>query len=97
MRRLAIFALSLCLIPALVPAQKSNSGKDLEAARIEIPVKSDKESYRVIECGRQGAMIFFKSVEASDALVRLQESPPFVYCQTLFDSTLLTLCILKYT
>ena len=67
MRRLAIFALSLCLIPALVPAQKSNSGKDLEAARIEIPVKSDKESYRVIECGRQGAMIFFKSVEASDA------------------------------
>lgn len=31
--------------------------------RIEIPVKSDKETYRLIPCDSSGVMLFFKSIE----------------------------------
>ena len=67
MRNLVIFALSLIFFPVVLKAQQSHEGKDNEAARIEIPAKTDQESYRVIPCGSEGAMIFFKSVENADA------------------------------
>ena len=67
MRILVIFALSFIIFPPLLNAQHSNEGKDEEAARVEITAKSDQESYRVIACGQTGALIFFKSVESSDA------------------------------
>ncbi|MEI8006974.1 MAG: hypothetical protein WCI48_12270 [Bacteroidota bacterium] len=68
MRNLILFALSLIFSPVVLEAQQINEGKETEAARIEIPSKTDQESYRAMACGTAGAMIFFKSVENADAL-----------------------------
>jgi len=34
--------------------------------RIEIPAKSDNETYRIISCGKSGVLLFFRSVESVD-------------------------------
>jgi len=68
MRRLILLLLSLILFSPILFARQSNQEGDEETARIEIPVSSDRESYRAIACGRQGALIFFKSVENADIL-----------------------------
>jgi hypothetical protein len=43
---------------------KSPSNNDDKPLRVEIKVKSDNETYRVIPCGTSGALMFFKSLEA---------------------------------
>jgi hypothetical protein len=35
--------------------------------RIEIPARSDMETHRVIPCGKEGVMVFFRSLEQVDA------------------------------
>ena len=67
MQRLILSALSCVLFLPLLMAQQANSIREDEAARVESPARTDKESYRAIPCGRDGALIFFKSVEVADA------------------------------
>ncbi len=36
--------------------------------RIEIPSKSDKETYRVVPCGKEGVLVFYRSLEQTDEI-----------------------------
>jgi hypothetical protein len=48
----------------LLHGQANNARINLnKPLRIEIPVKSDNETYRIIPCGRSGLILFFKSIE----------------------------------
>jgi len=48
----------------LLHGQADNARINLnKPLRIEIPVKSDNETYRIIPCGRAGLVLFFKSIE----------------------------------
>lgn len=59
--------LFIFFISRLLLFSQTNTGPTgFETARIEIPAKSDQDSYRVLSCGDAGAMIFFKSTEMAD-------------------------------
>ena len=66
MRSLIISCLYVLLVSASAFAQKGNEGRDEESARVEITAKTDQESYRVVACGYEGALVFYKSVETAD-------------------------------
>lgn len=66
MRTLIIPALFFILISSRLFAQQGNAVRDEESARVEIQARSDQESYRLVACGRDGAMVFYKSVENAD-------------------------------
>ena len=44
-------------------AQEDQPGTVEKLLRVEIPVKSDNETYRLLPCGPSGVMLFFKSLE----------------------------------
>ncbi len=61
--------LLLILIPTQLFSQKKNAVIDQDQPlRIEIPAKTDQETYRVIPCGSDGVMVFFRSLEMVDAV-----------------------------
>ncbi len=70
MWRSALFSVLMAGFPGMIlfcqtPAVKSYPEMPL---RIEIPVRSVNETYRVIPCGTNGLIMFFKSQEIADVL-----------------------------
>jgi len=51
--------------------------------RIEIPAKSDNETYKLIPCGKKGIILFYRSVETAE-----QDKVKWYF--TLYDKNLLT-------
>ena len=62
-----LLLLSVTLLPFLVFPQQKKENNGEETERLEIAAKTDRESYKVISCGRQGVMVFFKSIEIAEA------------------------------
>jgi hypothetical protein len=52
--------------PHTTAQAKPLSPADDKPLRIELKVRSDNETYRVIPCGTSGALLFFKSLETAD-------------------------------
>ncbi len=70
MRRFFILILTLVLIPGMrLSAQKQGGNGDMDKPlRVEIQARSVNETYRVIPCGTNGLILFFRSQEiTSDA------------------------------
>lgn len=64
--RIFILLLFICFsIPSLAQRLQKEADPD-QPLRIEIPAKSDNETYRVIACDSTGALLFFKSLETTD-------------------------------
>jgi hypothetical protein len=58
--------LELTLLPSQCFPQKPQETVGEEPARIEIMAKTDRESYKVIPCGKTSVLVFFKSVEVAE-------------------------------
>jgi hypothetical protein len=58
--------LSFSFFPALVSSQQNHEARGDEPARLEINARTDRDSYKVLSCGRHGVLVFFKSVEIAD-------------------------------
>jgi hypothetical protein len=53
-----------------VAGQDLSSGEEQDRPlRVEIGVKSDNETYRIVPCGKDHALMFYKSTESADAKV----------------------------
>jgi len=64
--RVFMLFLFLCFtIPTLAQGDQKELDPD-QPLRIEIPAKSDNETYRVIPCDSTGVVLFFKSMETVD-------------------------------
>lgn len=66
MRSLIISCFCFVLYSSVLFAQQGSETREEESARVEITARSDQESYRVISCGTDGALVFYKSVESAD-------------------------------
>jgi hypothetical protein len=67
MRFREILILMLVLLSSASAAQRKQKDADPDQPlRIEIPAKSDNETYRVIPCDSTGIILFFKSLETVD-------------------------------
>lgn len=68
MKRLPGFGMILLMILTAngLRSQHQTDEEYDKPLRIEIPAKSDNETYRVIPCGTTGVMLFFKSLESEE-------------------------------
>jgi hypothetical protein len=63
---ISLFLLLISGSSAVFAQQRTAPLHDDPPLRVEIPAKSDKETYRVIPCNQSGALMFFKSLEQVD-------------------------------
>ncbi|MBE0646370.1 MAG: hypothetical protein IH596_01150 [Bacteroidales bacterium] len=66
MSRYGLLAAFLFLFSCLISGQHKEPFNIVDKPlRIEIPVQSDKETHRIIPCGKAGMILFYKSVEVT--------------------------------